>query len=216
MDKCDYREPQSHDAVHNTCGLNLVDLNKKFTDSAVRAVSPEGAVGSGFIISNGNNHLVITDEHVLDDHSDQLEVQYRGKSYLAFAVTRDKTTDIAIMKLKENLLNPQKHELKPFTGIPKVNEPVVTIGFPLGVKEPQLSPGYVIERDSYYRDQVIINSKQACNFGNSGSMQLRADGTWWGIQQAVGPHYQCTSLGAENIVPLIKKVPGWENYGTRR
>lgn len=213
MDKCNYKEAQSVDSPKNTCGLNLVEITKSAKDSIIQTRSPEGGLGSGFIISNGKEHLVVTAEHNLDQNNDTLKISHKGKTYDSVVVQRDNETDVAVMRLGTNLSTAPKHALKPYVKDMQPNESVVTIGHPGGVKKAQVSPGFVRGRDDAYPDLQVITATQPCNFGNSGGVQLRKDGSWWGIQQAIGPRYECTSLGAKDVVRVIQRVPGWENYG---
>lgn len=212
MDKCRYETPQPETSVQDTCGLNLVGLSKVVSDSVVKTVSPEGGLGSGFVVSNGAENLIVTDEHNLDDDSSQLEIRHLGKSYAATVVARDHERDLAILRTDKNLSKPPAHNLLPRLDIPAKDEPVVAFGFPLGVNAIQLSPGKIREQDFFYTNEHVLNSTQACNFGSSGSIQVGKDGRWWGIQQAIGPHYECISLSAINVVELLRKIPGWQDY----
>lgn len=191
-----------------------MDLYRSAKDLIVRTQSPEGGVGSGFIISNGKENLIVTADHNLDDKNSRVSVLHKGKSYTASAVTRDNDHDIAILKFDEKLKNPPRKFLEPSAEVPIGNTGVVTIGFPGGIKAPVISPGFIMGRDSFYTEQTVINATQPCDYGSSGGVQLRADGRWWGVQQAVGPRYGCVSLGAADVIPLIQQIPGWERYGT--
>lgn len=213
MDKCNYTEAQSVDSPKNTCGLDLIGITKMAKGSIVQTRSPENALGSGFIVSNGKEHLVVTAEHNLDADSDKLKIHHRGSTYEAQAVQRDNETDVAVMKLERPLRKPPELALKPYTKIPAADEGVVTIGHPLGEPRSRISPGYVLGRDEAYPDLHVIEATQPCTFGNSGGVQLRKDGSWWGIQQAIGPRFGCTSLGARDVVRVIQRVPGWKDYG---
>ena len=214
MDKCNYENTQKpSEGIKNTCGLNLVDLYKTAKDSVVRTESPEGGVGSGFIISNGKEHLVVTVDHNLDDNSSSLSIKHKDSAYTAHAIKRDVERDIAIMKLEGKLKNPPEKDLKPSLDVPTKGAGVVALGFPGGVRRAEISPGFVRGRDEFYVDQVIVDSTQPCTFGNSGSIQLQSNGRWWGIQDAIGPGYTCISLGAKDAVVLIRQIPGWEKYG---
>lgn len=213
MDKCDYKEPQSIDEPKNTCGLDLLGITKMAKASIIQTRSPEGGLGSGFIISNGKEHLVVTAEHNLDQDSDKLKILHRGSTYEAKAVQRDNETDVAVMKLEHPLSKPPRVSLQPATEVPAIDSGVVTIGHPGGDPRARVSPGFVKGKDEAYPSLNVIEATQPCTFGNSGGIQLQKDGRWWGIQQAIGPHYGCTSLGARDIVRVIQRVPGWEDYG---
>lgn len=213
VDKCAFEQPQEpSNGLKNTCGLNLVELHNKAKDSIVRVASPEGGIGSGFLISNGKETLVVTDDHNLDENSKELMIQHRGQKYHGSAILQENKLDIAILKLDQRLANPPKTFLLPDLELPAPNSGVATIGFPGGLKTARVTPGILNGQDRFYEDMTIVNSTQACDFGNSGSIQISANGRWWGIQQAVGPHYNCVSLGAQDIVTLIRRLPGWENY----
>lgn len=127
-------------------------------------------------------------------------------------IARDSDRDLAILRVDRALSSPPERALEPFLDIPKAGDGVVAFGFPEGVDEIQVSAGKMRGRDSFYNDQIVLNATQACTFGSSGSIQVRADGRWWGIQQSIGPHYECTSLSAIDVVELIQKIPGWEHY----
>lgn len=213
MERCNYKEVQSVDSPQNTCGLNLVEISRFAKDSVIQTRSPEGGLGSGFIINNGKEHLVVTAEHNLDQDNNTLKISHKGKTYDSIAVQRDKETDVAVMKLGTRLASPPKQALKPYVEDMQPDERVVTIGHPSGVKKAQISPGFIRGRDETYPDLHMIQATQPCTFGNSGGVQLRRDGRWWGIQQVIGPGFECTSLGAKDVVRVVQRVPGWESYG---
>ncbi len=215
MESCRFELPQAESQVKNTCGLNLVDLTKSVADSVVKTVSPEGGLGSGFMVSNGRENLIVTDEHNLDENSASLTILHRGDTYEGTVIARDTNSDLAILKTDRTLSNPPARALDPYLDIPKAGDGVVAFGFPEGVDEIQVSAGKMRGRDSFYNDQIVLNATQACTFGSSGSIQVTGDGRWWGIQQSIGPHYECTSLSAINVVELIHKIPGWENYAVK-
>lgn len=216
MKSCQYDKPQQADkGIKNTCDLDLLSLYKQAREIIVRTESPEGGIGSGFLISNGKEYLVITAEHNLDENSNALRINHKKSLYSSHPLLRDSDKDIAILKLDRAPDHPPQHELLPSLSIPQENHGTVTIGFPLGVKKPVLTPGLVRGTDSSFTDQTIIESKQACNFGNSGGIQLQKDGKWWGMQEAAGGGYNCLSLSAADIIERIRKIPGWENYASK-
>jgi len=99
MKSCQYDKPQQADkGIKNTCDLDLLSLYKQAREIIVRTESPEGGIGSGFLISNGKEYLVITAEHNLDENSNALRINHKKSLYSSHPLLRDSDKDIAILK----------------------------------------------------------------------------------------------------------------------
>jgi hypothetical protein len=131
-------------------------------------------VGSGFLLSP---RLVATVEHVVDG-AKSIELKQSGKVVAAATVIgQDADRDVALLRTDRPIAG---YQFKLARRPPRLGEPVVAIGFPLGLPL-SLSRGLisgsdrVIEVDGVKR-RKLIQTDAATNHGNSGG-PLLATGT---------------------------------------
>jgi serine protease Do len=144
--------------------------------------SPVRGQGSGFIISSDG--YILTNAHVVAD-ADEVTVKLNDKrEFRAKVIGSDKTTDIALIKIKADNL-PQMS-----IGDPnqlKVGEWVLAIGEPFGF-ENSVSAGIVsakgraLPKDNYV---PFIQTDAAVNPGNSGGPLLNMRGEVVGINSQI-------------------------------
>ncbi len=143
--------------------------------------------GSGVIIKQDG--YIVTNNHVVENAT-VLEVRLDNqKVYDAEIIGTDPTTDLALIKIKENNL--------PFVKMVnsdkvKVGEWVLAIGSPLGLNQ-TVTAGIVsalgrninILRDQQYGVEAFIQTDAAINRGNSGGPLVNLNGDLIGINSAI-------------------------------
>jgi serine protease Do len=142
------------------------------------------ALGSGVIVSEDG--YIITNNHVIDG-ADKITVTIPGdkKEYEAKLIGKDAKSDIAVIKIDKDGLNPVKFFDSDKV---KVGDMVFAIGNPFGVGE-TVTHGIVsaVGRDSMgieeYED--FIQTDAPINPGNSGGALLNSSGELIGINTAI-------------------------------
>ncbi len=154
-------------------------------------VIPQKGSGSGVVISKDG--YLLTNEHVISS-ADEILVKFGdGQSYKAKIVGKDKTTDLAVLKIepKNNLSYVNLGDSDKV----RVGEWVIAIGNPFGLGI-TVTCGVVsavkrdlsIDRDSNYRD--LIQTDASINPGNSGGALINSKGELIGINTAIMPSGQ--------------------------
>jgi S1-C subfamily serine protease len=137
--------------------------------------SPMG-IGSGFILKNKGNPVIVTNGHVINDAA-QVVITYKGQEFPAVLVSVDGIRDVALLKIEGELgeldISTKTH-LELCTQDPFIGESVAAIGNPFGLDK-SMSIGIIsgIGRniEGSPNQQAIINMLQtdaAINPGNSG------------------------------------------------
>ena len=166
------------------------------------------ASGSGVIISNDG--YIVTNNHVIEN-SDKIKVVLNDKrSYIAELIGKDKSTDLALLKIKENNL--------PFLSYAnsddlEIGDWVLAVGNPFNLNSTVtagivsakarniniLAPNYAIES--------FIQTDAAVNPGNSGGALVNTDGELVGINTAIASRTG-SYVGYSFAVPvsIVKKI----------
>lgn len=165
--------------------------------------------GSGFFISEDG--LILTNKHVVEDiDAEYTVITNNGKKLQAKVLARDKTQDIAILKV-----NASKHNFIPLgdSDSLKVGQSVIAIGNALGEFQNTVSTGVIsgLKRNitafgakSGPEDlQSLIQTDAAINPGNSGGPLLNSFGHVIGINTALAQGAQ--SIGFALPINLAKK-----------
>lgn len=152
---------------------------------------PSGGVGTGFIVDNDghivtNNHVISTDNGAA---ADNITITLDdGSQHDATIVGRDPPTDIAVLKIDADNLNPAT--LGNSSAL-QVGEDVIAIGNALDLSGgPTVTKGVVSALGRLIQESNVsipdaIQTDAAINPGNSGGPLVNADGEVVGITTAV-------------------------------
>ncbi len=152
--------------------------------------------GSGVII--GQDGLIVTNDHVVENASSISVELSDGSTYTATVLVEDESVDIAILDIEASGLTTV--DLGSTTDL-AVGDPVIAVGNPLALEGgPSVSTGIVSALDRVLEDREaslsgIIQTDAAITEGSSGGALLDASGNLIGITTAVG----VGSLGVEGI-----------------
>lgn len=170
-------------------------------------VIPQKGSGSGVIISEDG--YLLTNEHVISS-ADEILVKFGdGRSFKAKIVGKDKTSDLAVLKIEV----PDKLSFMNLgdSDSVRVGEWVIAIGNPFGLGI-TVTCGVVsavkrdlsVDRDNNYRD--LIQTDASINPGNSGGALVNSKGELIGINTAIMPSGQ--GIGFAIPVNRAKRIVG--------
>jgi serine protease DegS len=153
----------------------------------------ETNLGSGVIISADG--YIITNQHVIDGADEILVLLSDGRGSQAELVGEDKETDIAILRIPINGLNP----IEVADSLPvRVGDVVLAIGNPLNVGQ-TVTMGIISatgrNRIGLTTFENFIQTDAAINPGNSGGALINAHGQLIGINTAIFSQ----AVGAQGI-----------------
>jgi S1-C subfamily serine protease len=145
------------------------------------------AQGSGFVYDTDGN--IVTNEHVVDSETSVSVKFWNGRTYDAKVVGSDKSTDIAVIKVKApaSLLHPLSVG---DSSAVQVGDGAVAIGSPFGLEE-TVTSGIVsaLHRQMRAPNQFTINDSiqtdAAINHGNSGGPLLNSRGEVIGVNAQI-------------------------------
>ncbi len=173
--------------------------------------------GSGVIISKDG--YIITNNHVIDN-SDDIEITlHDNRTYKAIVVGADPSTDLALLKIKEDDL-----PTVPFVNSDKVKigQWVMAVGNPMGLNS-TVTAGIIsakgrninILKDKYAVEN-FIQTDAAINPGNSGGALVNLDGGLVGINTAIAsPTGSFSGYGFAIPANIVQKViTDLMEYGT--
>jgi putative serine protease PepD len=179
-------------------GLSVASVYRAAAPSVVevRAQSAGGtaATGSGFVIDGQGR--VVTNEHVIDGADDVTVVTSDGKEHDAEIVGSDRSTDIALLDVRDDANLPLLRLGS--TASLSVGDPVIAIGSPFGLQG-TVTSGIVsgLDREIQAPDGFpidgAIQTDAALNSGNSGGPLLDARG------RVVGVNSQIESRSGGNV-----------------
>ncbi len=193
--------------------------------------SEQTAAGSGFIVDQTNNELlIVTNNHVVEG-ADSLSVMFYGddskKGVDGYIKGTDATKDIAVVAVKVKdvknsiLKNIKKVNLGDSKTV-KVGEGVIAIGNALGYGQ-SVTTGIIsaVDREVTFENRTmkLLQTDAAINGGNSGGALLNAKGEVIGINVAKYSSNASTSASIEGMgfaIPIssVKDVIG--NLETRK
>ena len=148
--------------------------------SVIRIESNDG-VGTGFVVaSRGNEHLVLTNRHVVGK-SPYVRTILRSNTSVRAAVVgfpRNKDVDLALLRINSRGLQP----LGPIAAFSSVRPgtEVAAVGHPLGL-DYTITDGIV----SAKREGLFLQTTAAISPGNSGGPLIRCDGAVVGVNTMV-------------------------------
>jgi serine protease Do len=143
---------------------------------------PVHGLGSGFIVSP--NGVILTNAHVVDGASTVTVTLADHREYKAKVLGKDKTTDIAVIKIDANDL-PTVH-MAPSSSV-QVGDYVLAIGAPYGLEETATAGIVSAKGRSLPNDQSVpfIQTDVAVNPGNSGGPLFDGYGNVVGINSQI-------------------------------
>ena len=175
--------------------LNDPIFNQLFGDQLERRQRSrtETNLGSGVIISADG--YIITNQHVIDGADEILVLLSDGRGSQAHLVGEDKETDIAILRIPIDGLNP----IEVADSLPvRVGDVVLAIGNPLNVGQ-TVTMGIISatgrNRIGLSTFENFIQTDAAINPGNSGGALINAHGQLIGINTAIFSQ----AVGAQGI-----------------
>ena len=193
---------------------DVSDIVKKCKDSVVEitteSVSSGNSVlgqyvsqgaGSGVIISKDG--YIVTNNHVVSDATSLKVTTTDGKEYDANVVGKDSQTDLAVIKIDTQNLQPATFG---DSDTLQVGDPAIAIGNPLGELGGTVTTGIISATDRQItiddETMTLLQTDAAINPGNSGGGLFNADGNLIGIVNA-----KESSTGIEGLGFAIPITP---------
>lgn len=194
------REKMSPANLYEACVDSTVGITTSETINVWGFSTPSAASGSGFILTKDG--YILTNFHVIAQ-SDSITVSTNdGQDYVAKLVGYDKSTDIALLKVEAEDLQPvvigDSDQMR-------VGDDVLAIGNPLGELTFSMTSGIVsaLDREITVEGGVmmdLIQTDAAINSGNSGGALFNAYGEVIGITNA---KYSSSGFGRQASVDNI-------------
>ncbi len=193
--------------------LSLQQIYAKVNPSvaSISCVMRNGSgTGTGIVMSADG--YVITNFHVIDDAQRIYVLVEDREPYVASLVGGDETTDIAVLKVEADDLQPAEFG---DSDALRVGDMVVAIGDPLGTElRGTMTDGIVsaINRDLNLsgRQMTLIQTNAALNSGNSGGPLINCYGQVVGINTMKMSNYSATSATVEGLgfaIPITAAKP---------
>lgn len=152
---------------------------------SVSALGNQSSEGSGFVYSEDG--YIVTNEHVIDD-SNNIKVTFtEGRSYDAEIIGEDPNSDLAVLKVNKNNLDPL--ELGNLSNT-EVGQTAVAIGNPFGLRGTMTAgiisqKGRTLPTETGFSIPNVIQTDAAINPGNSGGPLLNSEGKVVGVNTAI-------------------------------
>jgi len=158
-----------------------VQVANQADNSVVKIVCSAQSVGTGFVIaSDGDNHLILTNRHVLTDPTD-CRVFFRSREDVQGTLAglpKDSEVDLALVLVETKHLEPLGPVAR-FASV-KPGEAVVAVGHPMGL-DFTITEGII----SAKRDGMLLQTDAAVNRGNSGGPLVNQEGEIVGVNTVV-------------------------------
>ncbi|HHB94137.1 MAG TPA: Do family serine endopeptidase [Campylobacterales bacterium] len=164
------------------------NINRKFFEEFFgQQIPPQksnNSLGSGVIISKDG--YIVTNNHVVDGADEiSVTINHRDKEYIAKVIGRDKDSDLAVIKIDANDLEPIKFSRAEDI---KLGDVVFAIGNPFGVGE-TVTQGIISAVNKYgmgiNKYENFIQTDASINPGNSGGALIDSRGALIGINSAI-------------------------------
>lgn len=196
----DAREALSPSEVYADNVNSAVGITTEITTNYYGYTTKAAASGSGFVYSADG--YIVTNYHVIDDSNAITVTTYDGKTYTAKVVGCDERSDIAVLQI--NAENLQPVTLGNSDAL-RVGDTVLAIGNPLGELTFSLTMGIVsaVGREvtlSSGSTTALIQTDAAINSGNSGGPLFNVYGEVVGITNA---KYSSSALSGQASIDNI-------------
>ena len=158
--------------------LSISDMVQSIEGGLAQILTPTGS-GSGFVVSEDG--LIVTNAHVVQQHSSVTVRFVDGASLTGQVLGRNETVDLAVVKVNSALPLQSMEVGNP--GNVKVGDDAVAMGFPLGDElghDYTVTSGIVSSRRTYGSVEYI-QTDAAVNPGNSGGPLLNRNGQVIGV-----------------------------------
>jgi len=189
------------------------NINRRFFEEFFgQQIPPQksnNSLGSGVIISKDG--YIVTNNHVIDGADEiSVTINHRDREYIAKVIGRDKDSDLAVIKIDANNLEPIKFSNSKDI---KVGDVVFAIGNPFGVGE-TVTQGIISAVNKYgmgiNKYENFIQTDASINPGNSGGALIDSRGALIGINSAI-----ISSSGGNNGVGFSIPVNIVKNVVTK-
>jgi S1-C subfamily serine protease len=216
-----YSKGISQENTLTTRGIKEINLFKKVAPSVVLILTKEGALGSGFLISDDG--LVITNWHVIEGNKPiqvafmPPKLELKKEDFLkAVVVKGDEVSDLALLKLESMPLNVRPLSLNVSDAI-EIGQDVHAIGHPKGEFwtytngiVSQLRGNYTWNKTHHAK--LIIQTQTPINPGNSGGPLLNDDGEIVGVNSFILPNTQGINyaVSSEDIRIFLESKNIWK------
>jgi serine protease Do len=173
------------------CGDVFADVAEKIIPSVVSVYSDrdgeEQGLGSGVIV--GPEGYILTNNHVIENASSLRVRLSDDREFDAEIMAADRTSDVAVIKLKNNRGKPGKLPALPLGDSDKlrVGEWVVAVGSPYGLSE-TVTTGIISAKGRRNPENLsgnFIQTDAAINPGNSGGALVNIKGELIGVNTAI-------------------------------
>lgn len=153
-----------------------------------------GGAGSGVIISSDG--YIITNQHVIDGANTVMVRLSDGREYAASLVGADVQTDLAVMKIDAQDLQPA---ILADSSLVNVGQLAIAIGNPLGTLGGSATEGIISAKDRAIQidgqSMTLLQTSAAINPGNSGGGLFDREGHLVGIVSAKSSGSDIEGLG---------------------
>ena len=180
--------------IANLAANSVVEIRTETTQQSFRGTQTSEGAGSGIIVTNDG--YITTNNHVIEGAGSITVTLKNGESYSATLVATDPDTDIALLKIEAENLQPvvfgDSDSLI-------VGEAAVAIGNPLGELGGTVTNGIIsaLDREITLDGQTmnLLQTNAAINPGNSGGGLFNAQGELVGMIVAKSTGTDVEGLG---------------------
>ena len=165
---------------------SISDVVQNIEEGLVQIITPTGN-GSGFVVSGDG--LVVTNAHVVEEHSSVTVRSVSGESYEAEVVGRDALVDLAALRVESGKTLPPM-PLGDSAAV-RVGDEVIALGFPLN---DELGRGYtattgIVSARRTHGAVERIQTDAAINPGSSGGPLVNRKGEVVGVNTSTYAEY---------------------------
>lgn len=190
--------------------LTYQEIYEKVIPSVVSITSTvSGGIATGTGIIMSEDGYIITNYHVIEGATKLEVLLYDDTQYVAALVGSDETSDLAVLKIDAEDLQPA--EFGSSNNL-RVGDEVVAIGDPLGTElRGTMTNGIIsaINRDLTVNDRTmtLIQTNAALNSGNSGGPLINCYGQVIGINTMKMSSYYSSVEGLGFAIPISTAKP---------
>jgi S1-C subfamily serine protease len=172
-------------------------------------------LGSGFVYDDAGH--IVTNNHVVDG-ADTVDVTFiDGNTYSAKVIGKDAYSDLAVLKITDNMTEQMAALLIGNSSDLQVGDPLIAIGNPFGLSD-TMTTGIVSQlgrllpnEEAGFSIPNTIQTDAAINPGNSGGPLLNARGEVVGVNSAIksstgdfsGVGFAIPSSTLQQIIPVL-------------